>query len=219
MEHLTAMSSARACLTEMINKYKGKPHIEIECHLGHIVRNEGDTGYMFDTNLTEEFFDTIHTRLSSNPGWGSTVVSETLDMFSGTKRLTIDQTTNARTVIEKKKLALVDFELRGTPFDLRISVCAETPKPETSFAMATVTSTRRKMRTRFVHKIHSFDVTTVHDSETSSTKMEVELEVDVSALTIPADHAADSTLLKVLDLVNFCESLASVSAVHYFTKL
>lgn len=185
-------------LVRVIDRYRDVPNVEIEVRLGW----KGSA--RFDTDVGETFFESIRDTLQSCDVM--TKVSQESDVYtSGILRKVMN---GERVDIHKKKrLEIVDFDILGTPYDARVSVCQEIPvrttKPlEWSFL-------RHRRRSSYLYKMWRYDLTKctlanpVDEYAESLDTYEIELELDVNiAGDCSSSYLAHAAVVKIIDLVD-----------------
>jgi len=127
-------------------------NIEVEFRFGKF------NGSFFDTNVGAATFQKVYEGLQQFLGWEK-VVNTVQDVYyadAENVRMSVDGTTEERSLIRKSKVEQVDFTgIETSPFDVRFSVNHEEPL-QGEFAMD---RKRMKQRTSFVRKNLSIDMT------------------------------------------------------------
>jgi hypothetical protein len=127
-------------------------NIEVEFRFGKF------NGSFFDTNVGEAAFQKVYEGLQQFLGWEK-VVNTMEDVYyadAENVRMSVDGTTEERSLIRKSKVEQVDFTgIETSPFDVRFSVNREEPL-QGEFAMD---RKRMKQRTSFIRKNLSIDMT------------------------------------------------------------
>lgn len=197
-------------IKQFVEKFSEEKNLEIEFRLGYMEDDE------FKTDIKIDYFNKIYDVLSSTDVWSDVKKEKTKDYFYNTKRLTIGL--DEEICIKKEKLAILDFALIGSGFDLRVSFSRETPVKK--FDIANANYLRKKDRTSFCHKHVSFDLTNVSmvDNSIENNLYEVELEIkEINLSKMSSYYLVHDALLKITDMVKMCEELDD----HYkleFTK-
>ena len=217
-------------LTDHFLKHAFAPDGEVEVRLGHFASRQ------FNPGVSEEFFNRIMDNLSQNVDWTSGVHYEQHRDYSNAKgqrlRLIDDQEPQ---IVTKKKLAAVDVQCRGAPFDFRVSFAKEKSMPYTESLAAAIkaeaTSSRFKDRVSYIYKNFAFELSVVTDvkgldeqrvatdgfeelpGEDGGAVYEIELELrfeptgPVAKDRMEAMRLAESMILKVIDMMFFLENL------------
>jgi hypothetical protein len=127
-------------------------NIEVEFRFGKF------NGSFFDTNVGAATFQKVYEGLQQFLGWEK-VVNTVQDVYyadAENVRMSVDGTTEERSLIRKSKVEQVDFTgIETSPFDVRFSVNHEEPL-QGEFAMD---RKRMKQRTSFIRKNLSIDMT------------------------------------------------------------
>lgn len=164
----------------MITKYKNSPNTEIEFRLGR------RSGNKFDTNVGKESFAKCFGSLDLYSGW-ELKKHEKFEVyyFEGGKRLQINEVTDERDAVVKKRILVNDFILEGHPFDVRLGMATEMPF---EYDGETATEQKTKERWSFVRKNLSIDLSRItgtpddpDDDEDTSYQIELEI-IDPSKL-------------------------------------
>ena len=185
-------------LTRVIERYRYRRDVEIEIRLGW------KTPERFDTNVGESFFETMNETLR-NSGLARSV-HESSVYTHGILRNVVTRDGQID-VHKKKRLEVVDFNIQGTPYDARVSVCQEIPvrlrDPNQDWCFL-----RNRHRTCYEYKMWRYDFTKCAlaspvDAYTEDiVSYEVELELDVSkAKGHSSSYLAHSAVVKIIDLV------------------
>ena len=186
-------------LVRIIDRYRDVPNVEIEVRLGW---KEGRD--RFDTNVGETFFKRIRDTLRNTNALRE--VSQESNVYtSGILRKVV--THGERDDIHKKKrLEVVDFNILGTPYDARVSVCQEIPVRTTKTRKWSFL--RHRQRSSYLYKMWRYDLTkctsaTPADEFTEDLVMyEIELELDVNKVDdCSSSYLAHAAVVKIIDLV------------------
>ena len=184
-------------LVRVIERYRGLPNVEIEIRLGWKRPDR------FDTNIGESFFETVKETLEKSVLKRS--VHESSVYTHGVLRRVVSR--DRADVHKKKRLEIVDFDLPGTPYDARVSVCQETPVRLTH-SNHEWCFLRNRHRTCYEYKMWRYDLTKcvlakpVDDFAEDIVSYELELELDVfKADGHSSSYLARSAVLKIVDLV------------------
>lgn len=190
-------------MTRVIGKYRNCPNIEIECRLGWF------TGYNFDTNIQKRYYDIILNQLMKCDDLKHTF-EQTSVFINKHLRIIVDDddNTNMDTHI-KKRVEIIDFKLEGTPYDLRISVCSETPVHQI-MTLSDCVKLRDRNRHTFRYKTWRYDIThsvshnSVNKYVTDNHVYECELELDMKQANqqqISSLYLAQSMFCKIKDII------------------
>lgn len=206
-------------LKEYIEKYANEEHLEVEFRLGYLENDE------FKTDIGKEFFDKISDKLEDSESWSSIVHENSEDYFYNGRRLSIlakelggkeSKDADKGVCIKKIKLAVLDFMIGGSGFDLRISFSKEVPSIR--FAKDKANYKRVKERTSYNFKHLSFDLTkvTMEENTIEDHLFEIELEAKTLDLTKMTSHYfVHDALLKITDLVKMCEEVDDNSSISF----
>jgi hypothetical protein len=200
-------------INRIIAKYRYIDNIEIEVRLGW---NQNDKKQhcngSFDTNIHERYFIPLLNRMKESNANHCVFDKHTFSISD----VYFDNKTNSRVITSpnrqvvshcKMKLEILDYDLEGTPFDLRIVVSIETPS-ELGKDDGTMTHVRTRYRDSFFYKMWVYDLTIskytnpVHD-EQFVYEFEIELDCKKAAnLNSSTSYLSNSLLLKIQDIVN-----------------
>jgi len=172
-------------IVAFISKYRSQRYIEYEIRLGRI----GDT--TFDANISKRHYrlivDQLNEMVAENGQKISGVESEYIVEYDINNRRKIDNV-----VIEKTRLGYIDFEIKNSPLDIRISVSKEQPVKK----FGAPVSTLKKKRTSWTYKNWKYDLTVTDDLQYS-----VEIEMDIKKVPVTGLNLfVYSTLMKLQDL-------------------
>ncbi len=182
----------------MINIHKSTPGTEIEIRFGRSARGG------FDTNVGRESFEKLKKALIKYQGWEETKHSNsTVYYFPGSKRLTIDESTDEQVGHIKKRVKVDDFVLDGKPLDVRLGISTE--EPFEYDGEETSTEQKTKERWSFVRKNLSIDLTIVKgnpddpDSD-EDTSYQIEMEI-INPANVTDRDALYNILYKIFDVL------------------
>ena len=148
--------------------------------------------------------------MQTNKSWLSEERKVTKDYFNNGLRLSVDCDGN-KTCIRKTKLHTLDFRFEDTPFDVRVCFSKETPIPVSEFKLNKKMFSRDKDRMSYKHKCWFYDITnvkTVYNTvEESNYEFELECNVSDALKVMKPFHVVHSSLLKIKDIVNMCETV------------
>lgn len=201
-------NKAIAIILPYIEKYKDHENIELEFRVGSFDQ-DSET---FNSFVCKEFYTKIQNVLQTNKSWLSKKKSKTNDYFNDGMRLSVHED-GTKTCIAKSKLCVLDFMFEDTPFDIRVCFSEEKPVKVSKFKNGSKTLyNRKKNRISYLHKVWSYDITTVTTVENTVEETFSEIELDVNNLkevlkTIKPKYLIHSSLLKIKDLVNMCEKV------------
>jgi len=184
-----------------IEKYAEVPNLEVEFRLGYINKDE------FKTDIGKSFFDKISEQLFESEMLEKKLIfDKTKDYFYNGRRLTVSDSNPKGTCIRKEKLAVVDFSINDSGFDMRVSFSKEIPSKR--FDISKSNYARVKERSSFHHKHLRFDMTnvTVEDNTVEDHLFEIELEImEIDFTKMSSHYLIHDALLKINDMVNMCE--------------
>lgn len=193
-------------LVRVFKTYRKHPHIEIEIRLGW------KTSKMFDTNIGKTYYDTILSILSTMQEADISTIQDEIYIFQNRRYITCDNKKQYNGQY-KSRVEFIDFELEGTPFDLRISVCKEEPiSIEKQPLPEHVQWLRKRYRKSIRYKMWNYDITQVqlqkprHDDEDTCTIYEFEIELNNKYEGLQSysnSYLAHSLYLKILDILQF----------------
>ncbi len=171
-------------IVAFISKYRSQRYIEYEVRLGRV-------GDAFDSTIGKRHYqlivDQLNELVSENGQKIEAVNSEYIVEYDINNRRKIDDI-----VIEKTRLGYVDFEIKNSPVDIRISVSKEQPVKK----FGSPISTLKKKRTSWTYKNWKYDLTVTDDS-----KYSVEIEMDIKKIPVTGLNLfVYSTLMKIQDL-------------------
>lgn len=190
--------------------------LEIELRLGWLGVGEPTR---FDTNIGERYYTRIG-ELLNHSVFADTRVESLTDVYvHGCHRTIVDgHTGEALESHVKRRLATHDFELRGTPFDLRISACSETPSvaPKRNPRNRNFGRfVRRRYRQSFWYKHWRYDLSVINSADHTQT-YEFELELIPSSIQsvdiVP--YCAHSSILKIFDLIHSDPEKSYVTQIY-----
>ena len=199
-DHYHQLEPAIKVLEGLIKKYKKVKNVEIEIKLGRI-----DDKFIAGIH-SETFYYKIKMALDSYSGWDSVNHENSVDYIKDSYRKT------GNNIIHKERLESVNFNFKGTPYDLRICVSAETPSNLNSFNHSLI---RRKNRISYIYKECKLDLTKVEEESSDEIVENEEFEVELIKLNSNTSdlYRAHSALLKIRDIINICEKIEETSKV------
>ena len=193
-------------LVRIFKTYRTHPHVEIEIRLGW------KTSKMFDTNIGKTYYDTIISILSTMQDADISTIQDEIYIFQN-RRYIVSNNKNRVYGQLKSRIEFIDFELEGTPFDLRISVCKEEPiSIEKQPLPEHIPWIRKRNRTSIQYKMWNYDITHVelqkprNDDEDTCTIYEFEIELNNNYKDLQGysnSYLAHSLYLKLLDILQF----------------
>lgn len=218
-------------LTEYFKLHGFEASNELEIRLGKLHTRPRH----FEPGVSGNMFTKILETLRSCDTWEDESISKHTDYFHNDRRLRIHEDgTNPPELVSKRALVSLDVMAMGSPFDFRFSCCKEKAIEATQEEVAEILEkaklVRHKERMSFAYKFWVFDLTIVRtegslpgpDSEDcfddtlegryDGRVFEVELEVrnvvpKLAKTTHNAFYLADSTLIKLFDIMNFVEEV------------
>lgn len=182
----------------LIRKHASSEHVEIEIRLGR------KTPTKFDTNVGRETFHKLLKALDKYKGWESKAEGRYSVYYgSGGKRITVDESTDESIAIVKTRVAVSDFSLDDSPFDVRLGISKEVPYEQDDEEMASV---KEKRRWSFVRKNLTIDLSEIKgdpedpDSDEDTT-WHVELEI-VDPTKIGDKNTLFALLYKIFNVLD-----------------
>ena len=155
---------------DQFQKYMHTPHVEVEFRLGTKAANK-----VFNTDIGEEKFKRIYNILTKYDAWENVCTEETTVFQNKTQRVVVNDHTGEQDRHQKERLWHRDWRLSGN-FDVRASICTETPLAETD-DMETM---RKRKRTSFSRKNTRIDLTVTESDDPDSEESlyhQVEIEI------------------------------------------
>eukprot|EP00976_Prorocentrum_cordatum_P022796 466198-Prorocentrum_minimum.AAC.10 len=223
------IETLESVLYDTLKKYDTNKHeLEIELRLGWLgvsnanvnanarASSSSITRTHFDTNIGERYY-TSFASLLNHSVFANTRVESLTDVYvHGCHRTIVDgQTGEALESHVKRRLATHDFELRGTPFDLRISACSESQSPTKSVPRNFGRFVRRRYRQSFWYKHWRYDLSVINSADHTQT-YEFELELipsSIQSLDI-VPYCAHSSILKIFDLIHSDPEKSYVTEIY-----
>ena len=188
----------------VLEKYKdNKDFLEIEGRLG-IYDSDNKN---FDSNIGEEYYNTIKNLLDSCPEWSETEKSHITDYFCGSLRLSIDDQGSQR-CIEKLKPDRYTFINESGPLDFRLSISKENPQKVSKFPSdRSKLKSREKIRNTYYIDNYKFDLTKVISKENKEIEEYFEFEVEYTGeFQESTDEIVQHIVVKLLDGSFACEN-------------
>lgn len=211
-DYYNQLSDAIAVLEDIIKKYKLNESVEIELRIGQF--NQGS----FCPGLrSEEFYLKVKNALESCKSFTKTLESYTEELVhNGFRRTMLFNTKKVQKniTIKKEKLLVKDFNYKGTPYDVRISVCTEKEVASHEKIKSGEGILRKKKRNSFFIDFFRFDLTKVITVDNTVETTTYEFEIEITRDFIDAHHTAHSALLKMRDIVNICEEITDESKME-----
>lgn len=183
-----------------IEKYSvSSKNLEYEFRLGYVEDGK------FNSEISDDFYEKILSRLGTNPNWKSKDKLDITDYFLADIRYSVfpDKTE----CIKKTKLVQLDFRYENTPFDIRFCISKEEPVNK-KVAIKDANYSRKKNRSTFKHKYWTYDISKVETITNGVKEITNEVELDVIIEpTMDLKYIVYSSLLKVSDIANMCEKV------------
>lgn len=185
----------------LLNLYFSKPHMELEAKLGRWMESR------FESGVSQQVFEHIHTMLDGYKGWSSVKDWYSLTDYFLPNQIRCTKSSEGNSFIRKSVVSHANFQCQGRAHDIRVSLKEEAPvevrvpgSPE---------QVRVKKRKSFVYKNSlRYDLTMVwtgvdeYNAQQSTPTFEVELEcLDRRALGTDHLYTATSMLEKMIDLI------------------
>jgi hypothetical protein len=193
-------------LERVIHKYRYTPGIEIEVRFGWNDREHK----RFDTNIQERYYSSVLETLFQSYRYHNGFEEHQ----SSRDVVYQDPMTNTRVVMnndqvvsvhKKYKLEVMDFEVAGTPFDIRIAVSMETPYQCVVTDRRRLVQVRTRDRNTFKYRMWNYDITScVMREPMNNTNQVYEFEIELDCLkantsNVPSAYLAESLFLKMND--------------------
>ena len=177
------------------------PEVEIELRIGSINNNK------FDSSIDSQYFNKIVNALEVWNKWESVETIHTSEYIQNKLRLIVNEK-NERKKILKINILNKNYSIKGSPFDIRISINQEL---RTS---AEIDNTqdyiiRNKSRKSFISDTFKYDCTMaesiINNVKKQLYEIEVELIVNETTLQWSNQYINDFLICKFNDLVNIVE--------------
>jgi hypothetical protein len=183
----------------LIEKHHNKPYVEIEVRFGW----KQDT--YFDTNIRYEFYQNIHQHLNS-PIFNTLEEESEVYMWKNIRIVKVNGTVVS--THRKRRIEHVDLALKGTPYDVRLSVCQELPASIDKQQLHRAIMIRKRTRTSFRYKMWSYDLTKVYipNSDERVFEFEIELMSRKVSSSMSVNYLAYSLAMKIVDVSLFASS-------------
>lgn len=189
-------------LVRVFQTYRHVENVEIELRFGW------KTSKMFDTNVGKRYFDSISKILNTMLNTNKHECQDEVHIHKNKRYLVGKEHTSVQV---KTRLETIDFQLQGTPFDVRLSVCQEIPKSLTEFPLPTDSVwLRKRNRSSIQYKMWKYELTEVtiqkprNDDEDTCTLYEFEIEFDANhSPRLSNSYLAHSLYLKIMDVLQF----------------
>jgi hypothetical protein len=181
----------------LIDNYKNVSGTEIEIRFGR------RSGTRFDTNVGNDTFRKCFDALDAYQGWEEKKFAKyDVYYFDDGKRLQINEQTDEREAVVKRRILVNDFELRGMQYDVRLGISSETPF---EYDGETATEQKSKERWSFVRKNLRIDMSRITGNpddpdDDQDTVYQIELEIINPALLRTRDEAF-KLVYKVFDVI------------------
>jgi hypothetical protein len=190
----------------IIEKYRSLPHIEIECRFGWKFTEK------FDTNIPVSLYNTIHDKISNSNIFDIKHESTLVYTFKNIRVIVCPITKQIISSHVKRKLKTIDLSLGGTPYDIRLSVCTETPIDPPDLKLCTLI--RSKERTSYIYKMFMYDFTKVYSHKTQEDLREIEIELNINYHNqhFDTNYLTHSFCLKILDIAKFSNN--DIEEIH-----
>jgi hypothetical protein len=228
-------------MSEYFLRHSFEANNELEVRVGKIVEKPR----RFVPGVSRNSFQKVLSKLQEYNDWEDEVFTTHVDYITSDKRLRVfEDPCNPPEITSKRSLLSLDVLIDGGPFDIRFAIAKEKTQEATLAEVMEMkkkaTAVRYKQRTSFMYKYHSFDLTVVRQQaaqssaavkdcfdETSEERnsggntYEIELEVkNVVGSALPKDqqaaaYLAESTLLKMIDIMFAVEDINDVNQVHF----
>lgn len=195
------MDSAIDLIKQEYDKYINEfSDLEVEFRLGYIQGNK------FNTDIGKDYFNTIKEQLDFSNVFETDII-KTTDYFFKDRRMSINEENNS-VCIKKIKLKTLDFEFKGTGFDIRVAFSREIKSNR--FPIEKAEYTRKKDRTSYNYNYVKYDLTEVKNTINNVlyTNYEVEIELNkFDPIKMSSRYVIHGALLKIKDLAQMCEEI------------
>ena len=199
-------------LERIINKYRNVPCVEIELRFGWNKRLNNGKIQSFDTNIQERYFtpllNVIKESYTNKQIFSSHTISNTEVYYDPDSKARVIKTHNNKINSHiKTKIEVVDFDVEGTPFDIRIAVSIENLYTQ-QINFNTLIPIRKRYRETFKYKMWNYDLTSsVYNEPVNDTQQvyEIEIELDCNHANnskVSSKYLSESLLLKINDIVH-----------------
>lgn len=185
-------------LERLVSLYRHKPNVEIEIRLGWQRPDK------FDTNIGQTYYEAIRHTMG---GLLSTPKTTHVCTYRNMRMITDDRG-NIIDIHKKVKIETIDFLMKGTPFDVRISVCVEIPVHHPPHPQVFV-PLRSRDRMSWTHNEWTYDLTRVSrrepDNEYIETLLAYEFELELNPSACASDTSAliaQSGFAKLCDMLH-----------------
>ena len=173
-------------------------NVEVEFRIGKFINK------YFDTNVGEESFFKMKQFLEKYKAWES-VTNREYEVFSSKsgRRTIIDASDDSQHSEIKRSLSKIDYRTSELPFDVRMAISTEIPCEGGSNDVFDYV--KRKLRTSFVRKGLSIDMTVVTGSpddpdDEEDTSYQVEFEI-IKPGSVGDINALYNHMHKIIDLL------------------
>jgi mRNA capping enzyme, beta chain len=181
----------------LVNMYKHTPGVEIEIRFGR------RSGTKFDTNVGRLSFEKCLRALEAYTEWENTShTKHDVYYFEDGKRMQINEATDDREAVIKRRILVNDFELKGLPFDVRLGISSETPF---EYDGETATEQKNKERWSFLRKNLRIDLSKITGNpddpdDDQDTSYQIEMEIVKPSLLRTQDQTF-KLMYKVFDVI------------------
>jgi hypothetical protein len=181
----------------LVHKYKDVPNVEIEVRLGSRgARN-------FESNVGQAAFEKVLRAMQKYDGWEAKTEKQYAVYYGpGGKRITVDEQTDESVAVVKKRLAIDDFTLTGSSYDVRIGISSEVPYVRDDDEV--MEAVKSKKRWSFVRKNLSIDMSVMKGDQDdpdadNDTTYHIELEI-VDPTRLKTRDELFNILYKIFDI-------------------
>lgn len=193
------MEALFAKFSPVVRSHSTKPNVELEFRVGKMNRGR------FDTNVGKEAYTKALMNLAKYKGWEKTSKSEDTIYYglNGRRAVCNPETGDVKRVV-KNRVEVVDQNLEGQPFDVRLGVSTEVPyEPDEEEEVFEETKTR--VRHSFIRKNLAIDVSAVQGSPDDpdcdeDMSYQIELEI-IDPKNIGDDNQLYNLMYKVFDVL------------------
>lgn len=153
---IDVLNDLQTRLQTIFDKYKDKENIEIEIRFGWFDRIKK----RFNSDINETYYNMLKKSFETSSIWNNTKNTKTKEYITKSGfRVVFDNNDKKLHTFKKVKLENIDVYVNHSPFDIRISICRETPLFHKE---NTWTHVRHKNRDSYSYKMWSYDITKVY---------------------------------------------------------
>lgn len=191
-------------LKHIFEKYRNEKNIEIEIRFGWFDRIKKK----FNSDIHEKYYGLLKNMFDNSSIWDRTKNTQTKEYITKSGyRVIFDNKGKKLQTFKKVKLENIDVYVSHSPFDIRISICKETPLFHKENLW---THVRHKNRDSYSYKMWSYDLTKVYVPteyirdpyiDTNYT-YEFEIEYKPVYTTSDSNYLSTSICMKIKDMLS-----------------